>query len=455
VPSSSSATSKGPVAFRAEGVGKRYRLGELTRRGRYRPGLLSERLTEATRAPFQWLSGKRRDSSADEDEEFWALRDISFEMHRGEALGLIGRNGAGKSTLLKLISRITLPTEGRIVTYGRVSTLLEVGTGFHPELTGRENIYLRGTVLGMRRREIDRKFEEIVDFSGVERFLETPVKHYSSGMYVRLAFAVAAHLEPEIVLVDEVLAVGDFEFQKKCLGKMEDIAGEGRAVVFVSHNLNAVQRLCDRALLLEGGRLVADGTAGEVAGAYLEAIQPEQEGGTSVISERVDRKGIGGARLSRLKMTDLAGRPTGRLYLGQPFRIEATYQVEEEMEAVVEFGISNMDGQRIATVQNIDGGGEPFQLAPGTRAVSAEIEITMLPGDYAIDAILLRTDQKVPDSVERALRFSALNVPHEGGSSWPWRRVRGHVQPASTWSEPAPESLVAEPREPTAAERQG
>jgi lipopolysaccharide transport system ATP-binding protein len=444
VPSSSSATSKGPVAFRAEGVGKLYRLGEFTRRGRYRPGLLSERLGDATRAPLQWLGGKRRDRSRVEDEEFWAVRDTSFEMHRGEALGLIGRNGAGKSTLLKLISRITLPTEGRIVTYGRVSTLLEVGTGFHPELTGRENIYLRGTILGMRRREIDRKFDEIVEFSGVERFLETPVKRYSSGMYVRLAFAVAAHLEPEIVLIDEVLAVGDFEFQKKCLGKMEDIAGEGRAVVFVSHDLNAVQRLCDRALLVEGGRLTADGPAGEVVGDYLEAIQPEQEGGTSVISEQVERTGIGGARLLLLRMTDLAGRPISRLYFGQPFRVEATYQVDEAMETVVEFGISNIDGQRIATVQNIDGGGEPFQFTPGTRAVSAEIEITMLPGDYLIDVVLLHTDSKSVDRVDRALRFVGLNVPYGGGDGWPWRSVRGHVRPASTWSEVVSRSLVEE-----------
>jgi lipopolysaccharide transport system ATP-binding protein len=421
-------------------------------RGRHRGGrdLLSERLADTARAPLRRLTSKGRDQSAATDEELWALRDISFELHRGEALGLIGRNGAGKSTLLKLISRITLPTEGRINTYGRVATLLEVGTGFHPELTGRENVYLNGTVLGMRRREIARKFDEIIEFSGIERFLDTPVKRYSSGMYVRLAFAVAAHLEPEIILVDEVLAVGDFEFQRKCLGKMEDIAGEGRAVVFVSHNHNAVQRLCERALRIEGGRLVADGPAGDVVTGYLQAVQPEQAGGTSVISENADRKGVGGARLLRLRMTDLAGRPISSLRLGQPFRIEGTYQVDEEIEAAVEFGISNVDGQRIATVQNMDGGRDPFQFSPGIRAVSAEIEITMLPGEYVIDVLLLRTDHKLADRVDRALRFHALNAPYNADDGWPWRKVRGHVQPASTWSEIVPESPVAELKQPTA-----
>ena len=194
-------------------------------------------------------------SAGDTTEEFWALKDVSFEVKRGEVLGIIGRNGAGKSTLLKVLSRITEPTEGRVTIEGRVASLLEVGTGFHPELTGRENVYLNGAILGMTRAEIKRKFDEIVDFSGVERFLDTPVKRYSSGMYVRLAFAVAAHLEPEILIIDEVLAVGDAEFQKKCLGKMQDVAGHGRTVLFVSHNMGAIERLCDNVVVLSQGRV--------------------------------------------------------------------------------------------------------------------------------------------------------------------------------------------------------
>jgi len=248
--------SSDPV-IAAEGVSKRYRLGE---RESYRA--LRDVLAGAFAAP--WRHRARPATS-----ELWALDDVSFTLGRGEVLGLIGANGAGKSTLLKVLSRITEPTRGRIVLRGRVGSLLEVGTGFHPELTGRENIMLNGTILGMRRAEIVRRFDEIVEFSGVEKFLDTPVKRYSSGMQVRLAFAVAAHLEPEILLVDEVLAVGDAEFQQKCLGKMRDVTREGRTVVFVSHNLAAVRSLCPRALVLRSGRLAFDGPTDEAVHQYL------------------------------------------------------------------------------------------------------------------------------------------------------------------------------------------
>lgn len=209
-------------------------------------------------------------SSTSKVDEFWAMKDVSFEIKKGEAIGIIGKNGAGKSTLLKILSQITKPTEGKIEINGRIASLLEVGTGFHPELTGRENIYLNGTILGMTRKEVKAKFEEIVAFSGIEKFIDTPVKHYSSGMYVRLAFAVAAHLEPDILILDEVLAVGDVEFQKKCLGKMKEVAGKGRTVIFVSHNMEAVKNLCDRAYFMENGSIVMEGTPTEVIENYLE-----------------------------------------------------------------------------------------------------------------------------------------------------------------------------------------
>src|SRR5262249_17384272 len=218
--------------------------------------------------PFHYFTDGR--AAAVEEEEFWALRDVSFEIRKGEIVGLIGRNGAGKSTLLKILSRITEPTKGRIEIRGRAASLLEVGTGFHGELTGRENVYLNGAILGMTRAEIDRKFDEIVSFSEVEKFLDTPVKHYSNGMYVRLAFAVAAHLEPDILLVDEVLAVGDVQFQKKCLGKMEDVAGLGRTILFVSHNLAVVQQLCSRAILLESQKIKYIGTVETAISKFLE-----------------------------------------------------------------------------------------------------------------------------------------------------------------------------------------
>ncbi len=253
--------SSEPLVLRAEHVSKRYRIGE---REPYKA--LRDVLADAAGSAFR--VGRRRAHTPDAD-LIWALQDVSFEVRRGEVLGLIGANGAGKSTLLKILSRITEPTDGRVVLSGRVGSLLEVGTGFHPELTGRENIYLNGTILGMRRSEIDQHFDEIVRFAGMETFLDTPVKRYSSGMQVRLAFAVAAHLQPEILLVDEVLAVGDAEFQQKCLGKMKDVTREGRTVIFVSHNLPAVRSLCSRAIVVEKGRLVFDGDTDEAVHRYL------------------------------------------------------------------------------------------------------------------------------------------------------------------------------------------
>jgi lipopolysaccharide transport system ATP-binding protein len=239
-----------------EGLGKRYRIGQ--HRAAYRT--LRDSIAAAV----------RRERGEGAKKEIWALRDVSLEVGQGEVIGLIGRNGAGKSTLLRILTRITAPTEGRAVIQGRIGSLLEVGTGFHPELTGRENIFLNGSILGMRRREIAEKLDEIVEFAGVETFVDTPVKRYSSGMYVRLAFAVAAHLEPEILLVDEVLSVGDAEFQKRCLGRMEDMSRSGRTVVFVSHNLQTITQLCDRVVLLDAGGVAADGDSSDVVASYLQ-----------------------------------------------------------------------------------------------------------------------------------------------------------------------------------------
>jgi lipopolysaccharide transport system ATP-binding protein len=270
------------VAIRIEGLGKRYRLGE-------------ERAFARLLRPFR---------AAAPAEELWALRDVRLEVARGEAVGIVGRNGAGKSTLLKLLARITEPTTGSALIHGRVGSLLEVGTGFHPELTGRENVYLNGAILGLRRREIAARFDEIVEFAGVGRFLDTPVKRYSSGMRVRLAFAVAAHLEPEILIVDEVLAVGDAEFQRRCLGKMGDAAGGGRTVLFVSHNLAALRALCSRAVWLEGGRVAAVGPVASVVDAYLR----ESQGRTALpIAARRDRGGNGELRFTRVALR--AGSP--------------------------------------------------------------------------------------------------------------------------------------------------
>lgn len=267
------------VVIRAEGLGKKYVIGH-QKAGAERYTSLRDVIARSAhnlvRTTRDMLRG-RQIVTGDEVEEFWALRDLDFEIRRGEVVGIIGRNGAGKSTLLKVLSRITEPTAGLVEIHGRVASLLEVGTGFHPELTGRENIFLNGAILGMSRAEIKRKFDEIVAFAEVERFLDTPVKRYSSGMYVRLAFAVAAHLEPEILVVDEVLAVGDAEFQKKCLGKMQDVAEHGRTVLFVSHNMSAISTLCSRGLLISGGRLAFAGDAAEVMERYSYSTDNEYD----------------------------------------------------------------------------------------------------------------------------------------------------------------------------------
>src|SRR3546814_783958 len=261
------------IAIKVENLGKSYRVGHRTA-ARARYSTLREVVAQSAK---NWvrqagdLMAGRAIIHGDEIEEFWALKDVDLEVRQGERIGIIGHNGAGKSTLLKILSRITEPSTGRVTLNGRVASLLEVGTGFHPELTGRENIFLNGTILGMKRQEILRKFDEIVDFSQVEKFLDTPVKRYSSGMYVRLAFAVAAHLEPDILVVDEVLAVGDASFQRKCLSKMDDVSKNGRTILFVSHKMDALRRLCERAILLERGRVIEQGSTEQVVAKYLVA----------------------------------------------------------------------------------------------------------------------------------------------------------------------------------------
>ena len=281
--------------MRVEGLGKEYRLGG----SQERYATLRDRINKLASAPFRALRG--RGERCEQTPPFWALKDVSFEVRPGEVVGIIGRNGAGKSTLLKILSRITEPTEGEVDINGRVGSLLEVGTGFHPELTGRENIYLNGAILGMRRAEIARKFDEIVTFAEVERFVDTPVKHYSSGMYMRLAFAVAAHLEPEILIVDEVLAVGDTEFQKKCLGKMGDAAKDGRTVLFVSHNMHAINSLCTQGILLQGGQIIFEGSAQESVSRYLELARAGTR--SSIVSRPMSRPGTGEWRFTEVVAT--------------------------------------------------------------------------------------------------------------------------------------------------------
>src|ERR1700676_4810313 len=307
------------IVIRAEGLGKRYRRG-LTGP----PETLRDALTRVVGSP---LAAMRRPTQ----EYFWALRDVGLEVRHGEVLGLIGRNGAGKTTLLKILSRITRPTEGWAEIHGKVRSLLEVGTGFHGELSGRENMYLSGSILGMRKREIDRKFDEIVAFADIEKFIDTPVKHYSSGMYVRLAFAVAAHLEPEVLLVDEVLAVGDINFQKKCLGKMGEVAKAGRTVVLVSHQSNQIRRLCERVAWVDGGSIRQSGLTHEVVSAYEAAMGSGDV--TATKKDRFEHAKPSKAKFARWEILEPSGNEPHVLSSVQPVTVQVTVEVRQALSS--------------------------------------------------------------------------------------------------------------------------
>ncbi|TVL99221.1 MAG: ABC transporter ATP-binding protein [Candidatus Brocadia sp. WS118] len=329
------------IAIHVEGLSKKFHIGKLHGKNK----TLRETLTDTFAAPVRkarkLLRGEATGASG-LDDTIWALKGVSFEVKQGEVIGIIGRNGAGKSTLLKILSRITEPTCGFAEIHGRISSLLEVGTGFHSELSGRENIYLNSAILGMKRMEIDKKFDEIVAFAEVEKFLDTPVKHYSSGMYLRLAFAVAAHLEPEILLVDEVLAVGDARFQKKCLDKMETVGQQGRTVLFVSHNMPAVTRLCKRVILLDEGRLAHDGLSHQVVSRYLSAGE-----GTTAVREWKDLKAPGGevARLRAVRVKSEHGEITEVMDIRKQIILEMEYDVIKSGYVLLpNFGIINEEG---------------------------------------------------------------------------------------------------------------
>lgn len=367
--------------IRVDGLGKKYIIGHQSNE---RYTALRDVITRSAKGFVRTAGDMLRGRpvySGDELEEFWALRDVSFEIKHGDVVGIIGRNGAGKSTLLKILSRITEPSEGRVEVKGRVASLLEVGTGFHPELTGRENIYLNGAILGMKRNEIRRKFDEIVDFSGVEKFLDTPVKRYSSGMYVRLAFAIAAHLEPEILVVDEVLAVGDAEFQKKCLGKMHDVAGHGRTVLFVSHNMAAVRQLCPNAVLLSNGRLLAMGTTSEIVDQYASTANQMNR-------ETRAQTGPFGMELQSLSAS-----------IEYPFSISAELRIicREILDAELRVFVRNSNGDSIGFASIGGFGANPLKLAQGSHSSIITIEVSnMAAGIYQVDLELVsKTTEKV------------------------------------------------------------
>jgi len=388
-------------------------------------------LEGAVRDPFSWFRS-RRGQAGRRKEEFWALKGVSFSVRRGEAIGVIGRNGAGKSTLLKVLSRITEPTSGEIRYKGRVSSLLEVGTGFHPELTGRENIFLNAAILGMRRSEVVRKFDEIVAFAEVERFLDTPVKRYSSGMYVRLAFAVAAHLEPEILLVDEVLAVGDAAFQRKCLGKMGSVVQEGRTVLFVSHNMAAVAALCTRGILLDDGQLKVSGSPQLVMEEYLSKTRAAA---VIPLSERTDREGNGRVRFTNVSVLNDRHDVVDTVFSGQDISISFDYEIpgSETLNNVnVQLRFSGVFGQPLFACRSQAVRDGPLTLIPGARLHCRIPRLPLMPGVYTF-TIGCRVNETLGDLVSDAGKLSVVEGDFYGTGKLP-PGTAGDFLVAHDWS---------------------
>ena len=417
------------LAIRVTNLGKQYRIG--TAPEKYRT--LRDTLTNAVTWPARRLR-QRLPAGGDGDDTFWALRDISFKVEHGQVLGVIGRNGAGKSTLLKILSRVTEPSAGEVEIRGRVGALLEVGTGFHPELTGRENIFLNGAILGMKRTEIERKFDEIIDFSGVEKFIDTPVKRYSSGMYLRLAFAVAAHLEPEILVVDEVLAVGDAEFQRKCLGKMSDVAQEGRTVLFVSHNMSAILRLTQESIVLDKGQMVYRAPTAEAVDYYMSSGFSET-GERTWAAEEISASAAPFCPLA-LRVLDSRGQVVNMVRSTEPLSLEIEYQLDQPITGLrVGLYLINMRGEYVFTSFDTD---EPTQYERyAVRPVGHYISRCSIPADMlneggyvvGLNVSSYRVKRYFQDEHALAFTVDGMGAP---GKQWAETRL-GLVRPRLEW----------------------
>lgn len=400
-------------------LSKEYRLGRAFQRTENFREFLGRKLMAPMRVLMNGTDGK-----ITKDERLWALRDVTFDVAESDVVGIIGRNGAGKTTLLKVISRITDPTKGSVVVRGRLASLLEVGTGFHPELTGRENIFLNGAILGMRKAEIVSKFDEIVAFAEVEQFLDTPVKHYSSGMYVRLAFAVAAHLNPEILIVDEVLAVGDVAFQKKCLGKMNEVSRGGRTVLFVSHNMAAVENLCRRGIVLEHGKLAFDGTSKEAVHHYLNSLSGvrDSDGHIVDLSDAPDRRSPVGKLLKRMELYTDGDRPVIEgLQIGSRLKVRVHFELPNPTSSFnLGLGFNNAYGQRVLTAHSQFEPNRPAGEHVGAQVFVCDIpSLTLMPGEYTL-RLWLDIGNTEADLINDATRLSVLESDYYGTGKVPW-----------------------------------
>ena len=405
------------IAIHSEGLSKQYHLGTGARYKTLRE-VLPAMLSGAARRVRSLGSNDRKPNS------FWALRDVSFDVKHGEVIGVIGRNGAGKSTLLKILSRITWPTEGRAFIHGRVGSLLEVGTGFHPELTGRENIFLNGAIMGMRKAEITSKFDEIVAFAEVDKFVDTAVKHYSSGMYVRLAFAIAAHLEPEILIIDEVLAVGDLAFQQKCLGKMSEVSRGGRTILFVSHNMAVIEKLCQRAIVLDQGRIEYQGETAEAIHHYLNSMLAANNPAGHVfdLSASVDRRSNVGKLLKRIELYNDDNLPILEgIRLGTGLKVKVFFDLPKPTRSFdMGLAFDSMFGQRIFTAHSLFEPARPSGEWVGPQVFVCDIpSFTLMPGTYNL-RIWLDINHAEADLINYAAKVTVLESDYYGTGKAPW-----------------------------------
>lgn len=384
--------------------------------------------------PFASIAETNDRTAKGKSDYVWALKDVNFEVQKGDVLGIIGKNGAGKSTLLKILSRTTLPTSGEIKIKGRIASLLEVGTGFHPDLSGRDNIFLNGAILGMKKSEIKNKFDEIVDFSGVERYIDTPVKRYSSGMYVRLAFAVAAHLEPEILIIDEVLSVGDAEFQKKCLGKMKDVSGAGRTVLFVSHNMPSIRALCNNAILMQNGTLTAYGNTQKIINEYFATDYVLRNTDDGLIPKKISLHNTGEGRFTFAKLIDDDGVFKKELYFKQKFFVHFKFEMYKDVDNVnLSVMLVNSYGETITMALESEKY-SPETFLKGDHEYKVQFNEQLMPGNYSIGlALAYYHNGSLIDYVESICDFKVIKETEGRDMEYPWATVHGYILPKTKW----------------------